>query len=299
MSKLHVWGLLILCNLFWAGNYVFGKFVIAEMTPLEITFFRWLLALFLLYPVALKLEKPVNRNIIRRDWLLLLGMGILGGIAYNLVLYSALAYTTATNAALVNAINPGFIVLFSVLLFKERVSRLQWLGFVLSLLGALVVLTGGDVSRLLLAQYNAGDLLMVAAVLVWTFYTLLARKITPPPITATTISTAMAVLLMTPWVLYQGAVPAAMSSLTVTGMLYIVIFPSVGSFIFWNLAVREVGASKAGIFLNLMPVFTALISVLLGEQLTAAQGLGGLLVFCGVYLTTGLLERKTPLLQNS
>lgn len=299
MSKLHVWGLLILCNLFWAGNYVFGKFVIAEMTPLEITFFRWLLALFLLYPVALKLEKPVNRNIIRRDWLLLLGMGILGGIAYNLVLYSALAYTTATNAALVNAINPGFIVLFSVLLFKERVSRLQWLGFVLSLLGALVVLTGGDVSRLLLAQYNAGDLLMVAAVLVWTFYTLLARKITTPPITATTISTAMAVLLMTPWVLYQGAVPAAMSSLTVTGMLYIVIFPSVGSFIFWNLAVREVGASKAGIFLNLMPVFTALISVLLGEQLTAAQGLGGLLVFCGVYLTTGLLERKTPLLQNS
>lgn len=299
MSKLHVWGLLILCNLFWAGNYVFGKFVIAEMTPLEITFFRWLLALFLLYPVALKHEKPVNRNIIRRDWLLLLGMGILGGIAYNLVLYSALAYTTATNAALVNAINPGFIVLFSVLLFKERVSRLQWLGFVLSLLGALVVLTGGDVSRLLLAQYNAGDLLMVAAVLVWTFYTLLARKITTPPITATTISTAMAVLLMTPWVLYQGAVPAAMSSLTVTGMLYIVIFPSVGSFIFWNLAVREVGASKAGIFLNLMPVFTALISVLLGEQLTAAQGLGGLLVFCGVYLTTGLLERKTPLLQNS
>ncbi len=299
MSKLHVWGLLILCNLFWAGNYVFGKFVIAEMTPLEITFFRWLLALFLLYPVALKLEKPVNRNIIRRDWLLLLGMGILGGIAYNLVLYSALAYTTATNAALVNAINPGFIVLFSVLLFKERVSRLQWLGFVLSLLGALVVLTGGDVSRLLLAQYNAGDLLMVAAVLVWTFYTLLARKITTPPITATTISTAMAVLLMTPWVLYQGAVPAAMSSLTVTGMLYIVIFPSVGSFIFWNLAVREVGASKAGIFLNLMPVFTALVSVLLGEQLTAAQGLGGLLVFCGVYLTTGLLERKTPLLQNS
>lgn len=299
MSKLHVWGLLILCNLFWAGNYVFGKFVIAEMTPLEITFFRWLLALFLLYPVALKLEKPVNRNIIQRDWLLLLGMGILGGIAYNLVLYSALAYTTATNAALVNAINPGFIVLFSVLLFKERVSRLQWLGFVLSLLGALVVLTGGDVSRLLLAQYNAGDLLMVAAVLVWTFYTLLARKITTPPITATTISTAMAVLLMTPWVLYQGAVPAAMSSLTVTGMLYIVIFPSVGSFIFWNLAVREVGASKAGIFLNLMPVFTALISVLLGEQLTAAQGLGGLLVFCGVYLTTGLLERKTPLLQNS
>jgi drug/metabolite transporter (DMT)-like permease len=299
MSKLHVWGLLILCNLFWAGNYVFGKFVIAEMTPLEITFFRWLLALFLLYPVALKLEKPVNRNIIRRDWLLLLGMGILGGIAYNLVLYSALAYTTATNAALVNAINPGFIVLFSVLLFKERVSRLQWLGFVLSLLGALVVLTGGDVSRLLLAQYNAGDLLMVAAVLVWTFYTLLARKITTPPITATTISTAMAVLLMTPWVLYQGAVPAAMSSLTVTGMLYIVIFPSVGSFIFWNLAVREVGASKAGIFLNLMPVFAALISVLLGEQLTAAQGLGGLLVFCGVYLTTGLLERKTPLLQNS
>lgn len=295
MSKLQVWVLLILCNLFWAGNYVFGKYVIAEMTPYWITLFRWLFALLLLYPVARRLESPLNWRAVKKDWFLLTCMGVLGVIGYNIVLYSALAYTTATNAALVSAINPGLIVIFSVAVFRERVSGLQWLGVIISLVGALVVLTGGDFTRVLTAQYNFGDLLMVIAVLIWTFYTIIARKLSTLPITATTVSTAIAVLLMLPFAAFQEFDSTKIGMLGITGILYMVIFPSVGSFVFWNMAVRAVGASKAGVFLNLMPVFTAMISVLLGEHITNAQWGGGLLVFCGVYLTTGLLERKAVL----
>lgn len=290
MSKVQIC-ILVVCNLFWAGNYVFGKFVIAEMTPFWITYSRWALAVLLLYPIARLLEPPLRWEAVKKDWLLLSGMGLTGIIGYNVILYSALQYTTPTNAALVSAVNPGLIVVFSVLINKERISRLQLGGFVISLLGALVVLTNGSFARILEARYNSGDLLMLAAVLVWTFYTLLSRKLSTPPITATTLSTAIAVALMSPFAVYQGLDIGAIGPVAVAGIAYMVLFPSIGSFVFWNIAVRAVGSSKAGVFLNLIPVFTAGISVMLGERISAAQLLGGLLVFCGVYLTTGLLER--------
>jgi drug/metabolite transporter (DMT)-like permease len=290
MRNWQILVLLVLCNLFWAGNYVFGKYVISEITPLWITFSRWVLALFFLFPIAYYFEKMEWKSI-KEEWLLLTSMGVLGIIGYNLLLYSALAYTTATNAALVSALNPGIIVLVSVFLTGERVSRLQAAGFFLSLTGVLIILTNGELSRLLQANYNQGDLLMLAAVLIWTAYSLISKKIQTPPITATAVSSAIAVLLMAPFAISQGINFAAIKPLALGGILYIILFPSVCSFVFWNLSVKAIGASKCGVFLNLIPVFTAIISVILGERITLAQVLGGLSVFIGVYLTTGMLDR--------
>ena len=289
MSKYWIWALLVICNLFWAGNYVFGKYVIAQMTPLWITFARWTLALFFLFPIAHFIEKP-EWNKAKNEWFSLICLGLLGVIGYNLVLYSALEYTTATNAALVSALNPCVIVIFSIVLYRESISLLQVLGFSLSLIGALVVLSNGDMERLLQVQFNRGDLLMVAAVIMWTLYSLVAKRMATPPITATAISTAFAVLLMAPFAFSQGIDMAQIGSLAITGIIYMVVFPSICSFVFWNIAVQKIGVSKAGIFLNLIPVFTAMISGILGERVTGSQGIGGLLVFLGVYLTTGLLE---------
>jgi drug/metabolite transporter (DMT)-like permease len=290
MSKYGIWFLLVICNLFWAGNYVFGKYVISEMSPLWITFSRWTLAMIFLFPIAHYIERPVWSRV-KKDWLLLLGMGLLGIIGYNLVLYSALEYTTATNAALVSALNPGFIVIFAMILYREKLSLIQAFGFLISLVGALVVLTNGEFERVLQVQFNTGDLLMIGAVIMWTFYSLMGRRLSTPPITATAISTGFSVLLMAPFAFAQGIDIARIDSLAITGILYMILFPSLGSFVIWNLSVQKVGASKAGVFLNLIPVFTALISGILGERITGAQGLGGVLVFCGVYLTTGLLDQ--------
>ncbi|MFC4769570.1 DMT family transporter [Effusibacillus consociatus] len=292
MGKYRAWLLLVFCNLFWAGNYVFGKYVIEEVPPLWITFSRWLLALFLLFPIAWFLEKPDWKKA-GQAWLPLVGMGILGGIGYNLLLYSALEYTTATNAALVSALNPAVIVLFSVLLLGERISTTQFAGFVVSLVGVLVILTKGSLGQIFDADYNRGDLLMVASVVVWTFYSIIGKRLgNIPPITATAVSTLFAVLIMAPFALAQGIDLTGIGPLAVTGILYMVIFPSVGSFVFWNMSVRAIGASQAGIFLNFIPVFTAIISVILGEEITGTQIWGGLLVFAGVYLTSGMLDRR-------
>jgi drug/metabolite transporter (DMT)-like permease len=155
---------------------------------------------------------------------------------------------------------------------------------------ALVILTNGEFERLLRAQFNAGDLLMVAAIIMWTLYSLIGRRLVTPPITATAISTGIAVALMAPFAFAQGIDTAKIGALSITGILYMVIFPSVCSFVFWNLSVQAIGASRAGVFLNLVPAFTALISGAFGVRITEAQVIGGLLVFCGVYLTTGMLE---------
>lgn len=290
MKNWQIWMLLVLCNLFWAGNYVFGKYVITEITPLWITFSRWVLALFFLFPIAYYFEK-LEWKTIRQDWLLLTCMGGLGIIGYNLLLYSALAYTTATNAALVSALNPGIIVIVSVFLTGERISKLQAAGFLVSLAGVLIILTNGNVAHLLQANYNQGDLLMLAAVFVWTAYSLISKKLQTPPITATAVSSALAVIMMMPFAASQGINFAAIKPLALGGIIYIILFPSVCSFVFWNLSVKAVGASKCGVFLNLVPVFTAIISVMLGENITLAQLFGGLAVFLGVYLTTGLLDK--------
>jgi len=292
MSKYRAWLLLTAANLFWAGNYVFGKYVITEITPLWITFSRWLLAIFFLFPIAYFLEKP-KWQMVKQAWLQLVGMGLLGIIGYNMVLYSALEYTSSTNAALVSALNPAVIVLFSVFLLREKISRLQTSGIVLSLIGAFVLITQGNFGQLLQREYNKGDILMLAAVVIWTLYSIICRRLTIiPPITATAVSALFATLIIAPFAIAQGIDVTKISPLAVTGILYITILPSVFSFVFWNMSVRAIGISQAGIFLNLIPVFTAIISGILGERITGTQVLGGSLVFLGVYLTTGMLDRK-------
>ncbi|TWI59132.1 DMT family transporter [Halalkalibacter nanhaiisediminis] len=291
MKNFKIWILLILTTLFWAGNYVFGKYVVEEISPLWITYSRWVLALFLLFPIALYFEKP-DWKMVMKSWMPLVLLGLLGIIGYNLILYSALEFTSATNAALISALNPGIIVLFSVLLLREKLSRIQIVGLFISLFGALIILTQGNLGSILNTDYNRGDLLMIGAVIVWTFYSIIGKKISIPPITATAVSTFFAMIILTPFALMQGINLSEISSMSIYGILYMFIFPSVFSFVFWNISVRSIGASQAGIFLNLIPVFTALISLLLGEVMRIEQIFGGLLVFIGVYLTSGMLSKS-------
>ncbi len=296
MSKYRVWLLLVASILFWAGNFVFGKYILTEMTPLWMIFSRWILASIFLFPIAYFIEKP-NWKLVSKAWLPLVSMGLLGIFGYNMVLYSALKYTSSTNAALVSALNPAVIVLFSVFMLREKITRLQTSGIVLSLLGTLVVITQGNLSQIFYKEYNKGDLLMLAAVVIWTLYSIIGRRLTTiPPITATAVSALFATIIIAPFAIAQGIDLTRISPLAVTGILYLAIFPSVFSFVFWNISVQAIGISQAGIFLNLIPVFTAIISGILGERISGTQVLGGLLVFMGVYLTTGMLDRKLAVL---
>jgi drug/metabolite transporter (DMT)-like permease len=291
MKKHYVFLFLILANLFWAGNYVFGKYVVAELSPLQLTFSRWLLALFLLFPLAHFIERP-NWKRVWREWKTLFVMGIFGIIGYNFLLYEALQYTTSMNAALVNSMNPALIFLFSALILKEKVSLSKGLGLIISFLGVLLVLTKGQLLQVFQIDYNLGDLIMLLAILVWTFYSIFGRKLKSiPPISATAVSALFGLVTLLPFVLVSG-IQYPLSKEAVIGVVYIALFPSVGSFIFWNISLRYLDASKAGIYMYLITIFTAILSFLLGETITLVQIVGGFLVFIGVYLTNSNRKRK-------
>jgi len=291
LNNVKYWLMLVLATLFWAGNYVFGKYVVTELSPIWITFSRWVLALFVLLPVAIIVEKP-NWHNVRKAWKPLLLLGVLGIIGYNLLLYSALGYTSPTNAALISALNPGLIVLFSMLLLKESLKKMQIVGLFISLFGALIILTRGDLLGIFQTHYNRGDLLMIGAVIVWTFYSIIGKRLSIPPITATAVSTLLAMFLLAPFALWEGLQVSEVSQISIYGIVYMFLFSSVCSFVFWNISVKKIGASQAGIFLNLIPVFTAVISVALGETIRFEQMVGGALVFLGVYLTSGMLTNR-------
>ncbi|RYL95032.1 DMT family transporter [Sporolactobacillus sp. THM7-4] len=284
MKQYKVLSFLVLANLFWAGNYVFGKYVVAEMTPVQMTFIRWLIAVLFLFPLAQWLEKPDWRNV-WREWKMLLLLSILGIIGYNVLLYEALRFTSSLNAALVNSINPAMIALLAMWLLKERLSVVNGIGLAVSLVGVLLVLTRGHLLQIFQIHYNQGDLLMLLAITVWSFYTLAGKKMkNVPPVAATAVSALLGLAVLLPFFLTSGF-SYRLSSSAVIGILYIAIFPSVCSFVFWNSAIRVIGASRAGIFLNLLTVFTALLSLLLGHPITVPQITGGVLVIFGVYLT--------------
>ncbi len=279
----------MLTTLFWAGNYVFGTFVVEELSPVWITFSRWVLALFILIPLARVIEKPKWEDI-KANIIPLIVLGLLGIIGYNLLLYTALHYTSPTNAALLSAVNPAVIVLFSMLLLKEKLKRFQVLGLAISMLGALLIITKGNIFGMFVMEYNRGDLIMVAAVVVWTLYSIVGKRVSVPPITATAVSTLFAMIMLAPFALAQDITFSKLSTITVVGVLYMFLFPSVFSFMFWNISVRKIGASQAGVFLNLIPVFTAIISLFLGESVRLEQIIGGLLVFLGVSITSGMVK---------
>lgn len=281
---------LLLATLFWAGNFLVGETAAGSMSPLELTFWRWTLAAGPLLLLASVIDRPDWRAALRQ-WRLLLLLSALGMSAYTLFLYAALGQTSALNAALITAANPALIVLLALVLFGQRPDGRAWAGLVLGLAGVLLVLTGGNPAGLLALRFNSGDLLMLASILVWGFYTILSRRVGIPAITSTALQAVLAVLCLLPAAVLTGAgLPE--DGAGALSLAYIAVFPSVGSYLLWNLALRKVPPSTAGNFLNMIAVFTAVITVLLGRAVSGAQVLGGALVIGGVLLTS--LRRAAP-----
>lgn len=283
---------LVLATLFWSGNFIVAQAAVASMTPLDLTFWRWALAAVPLLLLAHFVEKPDWRAVLRR-WPVLLLLSVLGMSGYTLLLYGALGHTSAMNASLITAANPALIVVLAMVLTGERTTRLGWIGIGLGLLGVLLVLTRGELQRLISLSLNVGELLMIGAILVWGCYTIIARRLEVPAIAATAVQVVIAAVTLAPFALAMNVklpeTPAEAWSLA-----YIVVFPSLGAYLLWNLALKTTPSGTAGNYLNLIVLFTAVITVVLGTPLTLVQIAGGALVIAGVLLTGMKGQAKPP-----
>jgi drug/metabolite transporter (DMT)-like permease len=286
----HPYLLLVLAALFWAGNFVLGRAVHTSIPPVSLVFWRWAIALLFLIPFAAP-HLHAQWPILRRSWKALALYGFLGVSCFNTFIYFALQTTTATNAVLINSTLPVLIVGLSWLLGGTLVTRRQSLGIAISLVGVITIICRADPRLLFTLRVNSGDLWVLLAVVSWAFYTFLLRRrpegLHPFSFLAAII--VMGLIWLIPlyaWELSRGYRMVA-DRATFFSIIYLALFPSILAFSFWNQAVAQVGANKAGLFLHLMPVFGAILSVLfLGESFHLFHLAGISLIFSGIYLTS-------------
>lgn len=281
--------LLVLAALLWGSNFVVGRLVGHEISPVALSFWRWLGALAFLLPLSGR-ELLRQRELLRARWRLIAALGLTGIAVYNICVYTALRTTTAVNAALFMALLPLAIVLAARLLDRESGQRTQLPGMALSLLGALTVVTRGDVSALLGLRLNPGDLWMLVAVPLWAVYAVLQRRRPAElsPIALVTAAIFAGVVMLAPAYLLELAagMPARLSPSAALGAAYAALGPSAIGYVLWNQGASALGSARAGVYINLIPVFSALLGVsLVGEALETFHLTGAALVATGIALT--------------
>lgn len=277
---------LVLAALFWSGNFVAGRALRGAVDPVTLNFLRWLVALAIIAPFVWS-SALAAWPVLRREWQLIAALGATGIAAFHILIYLALQSTTVTSALLILSLAPIATLLGSGLLEARRPSRRQTGGALISIAGAGVLITRGDLSGILSQGFSAGDLWMLAAVAVWAAYSLILRRRPAdlPPSVALAASVAVALLMMLPLLLLGPA--DAFAALGSAGVLlsigYIALFASAIAFLLWSRGVAQLGPVRAGQFVNLMPVFGAgLAFLLLGEAPTWAQAAGAALVLSGI-----------------
>lgn len=271
--------------LFWGGNSVAGKMAVGHVSPMMLTTLRWVFALL----VILVLMTPQIRrdwDKIKQHWLQLLAYGAIGFTTFNALLYSALKYTSAINAVILQAGIPMLIFLFNFMLFRTRASIAQVIGFTVTLLGVLITAAHGDIASLLQLEFNFGDALMIAACIVYAAYTVALRwKPTmhwQSFIAAPAFGALISAIPLLFWEIGNGtAIAPDMTGWII--VLYAAIFPSLMSQVLYVRGVEMIGANRAGLFINAIPVFGTLLSVMLvGETFHTFHFIALLLVLGGI-----------------
>ena len=287
--------LLILTNLFWAGNTIAGKLASGVVPPFTLTFLRWLIVVVIAYVIA-RPHLQAHREALKRHWPRLFLMGLLGFSLFNTSLYTALTYTTALNVAIVQSAFPAVILCLMFLFYRERITALQGLGVLIASVGVIFTVAEGSLERLLALAFNRGDLIMVGGVFLFSFYSILLRRKPALPWQVFLLMLAIgATLGSVPLLtidLAAGRYPAA-DWRTIALLAYVVLFPSLVSQVFWVRGVELIGAGRASLFINLIPVFGALLAVvILGEVFRAYHAVGLVCVVGGIFLAEWAGRRR-------
>jgi drug/metabolite transporter (DMT)-like permease len=287
MLKLLPYLLLAIAPLCWASNAVLARGVIDIIPPVSLAFWRWTTASLLLLPFAHRHAKR-DWPLFTRNWKMLFFLSLVGITGFNTLLYIAVHTTTAINAALIQTTMPAAIIVLAWIGFKEKVTRLQSTGVGLCLLGACLVVLRGRFSTFLELSFVQGDLLMLVAVLLYALYSVFLRRRPPMhPLSFLVFTFAMGAMGLLPFYIWELSCCGTftLNAGTALSILYLALFPAIVAFFCWNRGVELIGANRAGLFINLIPVFASLLAIIwLGESLKAFHIVGMLLIFSGMIL---------------
>ncbi len=280
---------LILTALFWGGTFVAGRLVAQNVGPFSTAFLRFAIASIFLLVLALKLEGRLP-SLNKHQLILVILLGMSGIFTYNVLFFKGLKLIEAGRAALIIATCPVFITLCSAVFLKEKINLLKGLGILISVFGAVIVVSRGKLSSVFAGSLGIGELYIFCCVLCWVAYSLIGKVAmkTLSPLACVTYSSAIGAAALSIPALFEGLIQnIGRQSIMDWGCIaYLGVFGTVIGFVWYYQGVERLGPTKAGLFINFVPVFGVISAFLiLREPITLSLATGAALVISGVYMT--------------
>ncbi len=287
--------MLILTAFFLAANHVIGRSVQGEIPPIGLSFWRWCIGALILAPFVLpgiKGRLPVYRR--HLPAISLLGVLMIGSTSVVLV---ALNFTTAINVSLINAVQPTMTVLLAIIFYRDKVSLAGLAGIVSAMLGVMIMVFKGDPEVLLQLDFNAGDLATMAAMIGFSCYALNLKKLPGELTVAQALFgiTVTGTLALLPFYLLETIIykPVPFNAQTLLVAVELALLVSVLGNLMWNRGNQLIGPSKAAVFINLIPLFGAILAIsFLGEKVYSYHFFGAFLICMGLWLVIKRMQKK-------
>ncbi len=282
--------LLIASSFFWSGNFFSGKVAfLTNLTPFKLSFFRWILALLILLPFTYK-QIIIDLDYYRKNIFLMIIISILGVTFFNSFTYISLRSSMVINSTLMASIAPVMMIGFSWLLFRNKTTKLQFAGIILSLIGAFSIILKGNLDNLYNLYFTSGDLWMIAAVISWCLYSVLLKKIDSKTsqLANLEVMIIIGIIFITPFYIFESVNSTFLpsSQLDFVIISYVAVFASIVAFFSWNKGVSIIGPNRASLFLHLIPVFSAVWAItFLDEKFAFFHIIGVIFILSGIILS--------------
>ena len=290
MQNTKAYIMLVCATLFWSGNFMVGKFAFLEnIPPLSLVFYRWSLVWLILLPFTFK-EILKHKDTILNNLPILFFLGFTSVGLFNSFTYLSLIHTQVINSTLFNTAIPAVIILLCFLFKIEKTNKFQILGLIISVLGILSIITKLDIKIFLSLNFNKGDIIMIGGVITWGIYSTLLKKkkFTLPLLTLVHVICTFGLICVFPQFFYefsQGQFIEFNTNLFYI-LIFLALFPSIGSYYCWAGAVSIIGANRAGIFLSLIPLFSTIMAIAFyKEQFQFFHLIGAILIIIGLFLS--------------
>jgi len=290
-NKFFIAAIYLVCaTLFWAGNFIVGKTAsINEIPPISLNFYRWLVAWLILLPFTFR-ELIKKKNYILNNIGLFIVLGITAVTIFNSALFYSLKFTQVISGVLMISTVPVMIIFISSLLKIEKTNFFQIIGVGLSLTGVLFIITKADIGLLKNLDFNRGDLIMIIAMLSWATYSALLKKkkyeLSQISLLQVVISFGVIFLIPLYFIDMNMGNSIKLEKPFFLTLTYVVLFPGLASFFFWIKGVALIGANRSGVFLHLMPIFGAVMAMIIfDEKFMFYHLLGAVFILMGIILS--------------
>jgi drug/metabolite transporter (DMT)-like permease len=280
---------LVFTAVFWGGTFIAGRIVAREVGPFSAAFLRFLVASIILLVFVLRTHGTIP-ILDRRQIFPVTVLALSGVFAYNVLFFSGLRTVTASRAALIITSNPAFIALFAAIFFGDRLTISRTMGILLSISGAMIVISKGHPLQVFEGNLGLGEFYICGCVLSWVLYSLIGKVALSrlSPLISVTYSCVIGALFLALPASFEGLGPSIMSCSPVgwISIIYLGLFGTSLGFIWYYEGIRTLGPSRAGVFINIVPVCAVILAFfILNEGIDASIALGAVFVFAGVYLT--------------